>query len=149
VTSSGAARHLRSRPEVVTGNGDVVEAEFASDRWDAFVLGVPARRGRNIARFASIEQPWLREAVKSWSRFRLGAGYAFGTIDAGGQHMARFSAFLTGRPEVVDHTDVTRDVLEAFLLWMALSKWSATTRSGALCFVKTFLEWGGGVEFIV
>jgi integrase len=142
VTSSGAARHLRPRPEVVAGGGDVVEAEFATDRWDAFVLGVPARRGRNIARFATIEQPWLRAAVKSWSRFRLGAGYSFGTIDAGGQNMSRFSTFLTGRPEVVDHTDLTRELLEAFLLWMATSKWSATTRSSTLCFVKVFLEWG-------
>lgn len=142
MTASGAARHLRPRPEVVAGGGDVVEAEFAADRWDAFVLGVPARRGRNIARFASIEQPWLREAVKSWSRFRLGAGYSFTTIDAGAQHMARFSTFLTGRPEVVDHTDLTRELLEAFLLWMAMSKWSTTTRSGTLCFVKVFLEWG-------
>ena len=59
--------------------GDVVETEFAKDRWDAFVLGVPARRGRNIAEFNNIEQPWLRESVKAWCRFRLGAGYSFGT----------------------------------------------------------------------
>ncbi len=143
MTSSGAARHLRPRLGIVAGGGDAVEAEFANDRWDAFVLGVPARRGRNIARFGTLEQPWLRDAVKAWSRFRLGAGYAFNTIDAAGQNMARFSTFLTERhPEVVDHTGITRELLEAFLLWMATSKWSPTTRSSTLCFVKTFLEWG-------
>ncbi len=142
MTSSGAARHLRPRPEVVAGLGDAAEAEFATDRWDAFVLGVPARRGRNIALFTAIQQPWLREAVKAWSKFRLGAGYSFGTIMAGGENMARFSTFLTGRPDVVDHADVTREVLQAFLLWMAISRWSDTTRGSTLCFVKVFLEWG-------
>jgi integrase len=142
VTASGAARHLRPRLGVVAGGGDVVAAEFAKDRWEASALGIPARRGRNIARFGSIEQRWLREAVKSWSRFRLGAGYSFGTIDAAGQNMARFSTFLTGRPEVRDHTGLTRELLEAFMLWMATSRWSTTTRSSTLCFVKVFLEWG-------
>lgn len=143
MTSSGAARHLRPRPEVVAGGGgEAVEAAFATDRWDAFVLGVPARRGRNIALFTSIEQPWLRESVKAWSKFRLGAGYSFGTIMAGGENMARFSTFLTGRPDVVDHSDVTRELLQAFLLWMAMSRWSDATRSSTLCFVKVFLEWG-------
>jgi hypothetical protein len=126
---------------IVTGAGNVVEAEFAKDRWNAFVLGVPARRGRNTARFAIIDQPWLRESVKAWCRFRLGAGYAFNTIDAAGQNMARFSTFLTDRPEVVDATGVTREVIEAFLVWMATSHWAASTRASTLCFLKGFLEW--------
>lgn len=142
MTSSGAARHLQPRLDVVAGAGSRVEAEFAKDRWDASVLGIPARRGRDVARFASIEQPWLREAVKAWSRFRLGAGYSFGTIDAAGQNMARFSTFLSGRPDVADHTGITRDLLEAFMLWVAASGWSGSTRSSTLCFVKVFLEWG-------
>jgi integrase len=142
VTSAGAARHLRVRPELAAGRGGAVDAEYASDSWDAFTLGVSARRGRNIARFGSIEQAWLREAVKRWSRFRLGAGYSFGTIDAGGQNMARFSAFLAEHPDVRDHTGITRELLEAFLVWMACSRWSATTRSTTLTFVKVFLDWG-------
>lgn len=142
MTSSGAARHLRPRPAVLTGGGDTVETEYAKDTWDAFCLGVPARRGRNIARFSSITQDWLREAVKQWSRFRLGAGYSFTTIDAGPQALARFSMFLTERPEVHDHTAVTRELLEEFLLWMASSRWSTNTRSHTLTFVKVFLDWG-------
>ncbi|HEY7823490.1 MAG TPA: hypothetical protein VIG24_11670, partial [Acidimicrobiia bacterium] len=93
--AAGTARHLEPRPGIVAGVGDAVEVEFAKDRWDATVLGIPTRRGHNIARFAGIEQPWLRESVKTWARFRLGAGYAFGTVDATGQNMARFSQFLT------------------------------------------------------
>ncbi len=142
MSAAGTARHLHPRLGIVTGAGDVVEVEFAKDRWDAFVLGVPARRGRNIAKFTNIEQPWLREAVKAWCRFRLGAGYSFGTVIATGENMARFSAFLPGRPEVVDATGLTRELVEAFLVWMATSTWSASTRSSTLCFLKGFLEWG-------
>ena len=82
MTSSGAARHLRPRPEVLSGGGAAVEVEYARDTWDAAVLGIEARRGRNLAHFEVIEQAWLREAIKRWSRFRLGAGYTFTTIDA-------------------------------------------------------------------
>jgi hypothetical protein len=142
MSAAGIARHLQPRPRIITGAGDAVEAEFAKDRWDAFMLGVPARRGRNIAVFTNIDQPWLQESVKAWCRFRLGAGYTFNTIDATGQNMARFSTFLTGRPDVVDATGVNREVIEAFLVWMATSHWAASTRSSTLCFLKGFLEWG-------
>jgi len=94
VTSSGAARHLRARHDVLAGGGDIVDAVYASDTWDATVLGIAARRGRGVARFGVISQPWFREAVKEWSRFRLGAGYSFTTIDAGCQSLRRFSLFL-------------------------------------------------------
>jgi hypothetical protein len=142
MSASGTARHLQPRPGIVTGAGGVIDVEFAKDRWDAFVLGVPARRGRNIAKFTNIEQRWLRESVKAWCRFRLGAGYSFGTVVATGENMARFSAFLTGRPDVNDPTGLDRQLVEAFLVWMATSRWAASTRSSTLCFLKGFLEWG-------
>jgi integrase len=127
---------------VLTGGLVAVEAEYAKDAWDALTLGIAARRGHNMARFGVIEQVWLREAVKQWSRFRLSAGYSFNTIEAGSQNMARFSQFLSEYPDVDDHSDITRPLLERFLLWMASSPWSATTRSSTLTFVKVFLEWG-------
>jgi integrase len=142
LSAAGTARHLQPRPGIVTGSGDVVETEFAKDRWDAFVLGVPARRGRNIAKFNNTEQAWLRESIKVWCRFRLGAGYSFGTVVATGENMARFSTFLTGRRNVVDATGLDRELIESFLVWMATSNWSSSTRSTTLCFLKGFLEWG-------
>ncbi len=142
MTSSGAARHLHPRPAVVDGVGDRVEAEFAKDRWDADVLGIATRRGHNIAQFAGIEQEWLRQAVKDWGRFRLGSGYAFSTIAATGHNIGRFSQFLTTRPGVVDHTDITRVVIEDFLAWMATQPWAVNTKSMTLTFVKVFLDWG-------
>ncbi len=142
MTSSGAARHLRARPEVLSGGGDVVEAEYARDIWDAAVLGIAARRGRNLVHFGVIRQPWLRDAVKTWSRFRLGAGYAFNTIDAAAQALARWSIFLDERPDVAGPADITRELLESFLSWMASSNWAINTRSHTLTFTKVFLEWG-------
>ena len=142
MTSSGAARHLRPRPELLAGGGNAVEAEYASDTWDAFRLGVPARRGRNIARFSVIRQQWLRDAIKRWSRFRLATGYAFSTIDSGTQTLARFSLFLTEHPEVDGPRAITRELLEKFLSWMTSKpQWSINTRSHTLTFVKVFLDW--------
>ena len=142
MTSSGAAHHLHPRPEVLSGGGEFVEAEYARDIWDAAVLGISARRGRSHVHFEVIEQLWLREAIKRWSRFRLGAGYTFSTIDSGAQSMARWSLFLRGRPEVAGPADITRELLESFLSWMASSSWSFNTRSHTLTFTKVFLEWG-------
>lgn len=142
MTSSGAARHLRPRLEVLTGSGGAIEAEYAKDTWDAHVLGIAARRGRNIARFAPIEQEWLRDSIKQWSRFRLGAGYSFTTIDTGAQTLARFSRFLSEHPDVCGPPDITRELLETFLSWMASSPWGANTRSHTLTFVKVLLDWG-------
>ena len=98
VTSSGAARHLRARPEIFSGGGEI-EAEYASDIWHAARLGIRARRGRETARFEVIRQLWLREAIKRWCRFRLAAGYAFSTIDSGAQSLARFSLFSSSTPK--------------------------------------------------
>lgn len=142
MTSSGAARHLHPRPEVVCGDGDAIEAEYAKDTWDAVNLGIAARRGHNTARFGVIEQVWLRDAIKRWSRFRLGAGYSFTTIDSGTQALARWSMFLAERPQVRGPADITRELLQSFLSWMASSQWATNTRSHTLTFTKVFLEWG-------
>jgi integrase len=142
MTSSGAARHLQPRPSIVDGVGESVEAEFAKDRWDANLLGIATRRGQSIAQFSGIEQRWLREAVKDWGRFRLGAGYSFATIAATGQTMGRFSQFIATQPGIVDHADLTREVINDFVVWMATQQWSTSTKSMTLTFVKVFLEWG-------
>ncbi len=139
---AGAARHLRARPEVLAGGGEV-EAEYAEDTWHAGRLGVAARRGRDTVRFGVIRQPWLREAIKRWSRFRLAAGYSFTTIDSGAQSLGRLSLFLAEHPEVDGFAGVTREVLEQFLVWIAAKpEWSTNTRHHTITFVKVLLDWG-------
>lgn len=137
------AARSRSRPTITGGVGEQVEAEYASDDWDARRLGIPTRRGRERAHFGVIHQRWLREPIKRWARFRLSTGYAFTTVDASAQSLARFSLFLEQRrPEVGGIAGISRDLLVEHLSWMASSPWATTTRSSTLTFLKLFLEWG-------
>ena len=142
MTSAGAARHLRARPEVLAGAGEV-EAEYGKDIWNAARIGVSARRGSDTARFGVIRQEWLREAIKGWSRFRLAAGYSFATIGSGARALGRFSLYLSEHPEIDGFAGVTREVLEEFLVWIVAStRWSTNTRHQTLTFVKVLLDWG-------
>jgi len=104
------ARQDRPRLRVAGSAAAVLDGEWASDHWDAGRLGIPARRGRGTARFGEISQPWLRDPVKRWSRFRLATGCAFATIDAGALALTRFSRFLaTRQPQADDVSAVTRE----------------------------------------
>jgi integrase len=142
MTSAGAARHLHARPALLGGSSQI-EEEYASDTWVADRLGIAVRRGRETARFGVIRQPWLREAIKQWSRFRLASGYSWSTIDTGAQSLARFSIFLGEHPNVDGFDGITRSLLEEFLSWMtARVAWSTNTRHHTLTFVKVFLDWG-------
>jgi hypothetical protein len=53
------------------GNGDGWEAEFDRDVWQMRRLGFD---GNQRLDFTAIPQPWLRDLVKRWLRWRLGAG---------------------------------------------------------------------------
>jgi hypothetical protein len=119
VTSPVPARQGRPWLQVVSGEGAVLDSQWASDHWDAGRLGIPARRGRGTARFGGISQSWLRDPVKRWSRFRLATGCAFATIDAGALALTRFSRFLATRhPQAADASAITRPVLEDYLSWL-------------------------------
>ncbi len=102
MSQAAPAARSRSRPIITGGIGDEVEAEYASDDWDARRLGVAVRRGRERAHFGVIHQRWLREPIKRWARFRLSTGYAFTTVDTSAQALARFSLFLEQRHPEVD-----------------------------------------------
>ncbi len=129
------------RPTVLQGHGAQVEAEYACDHWNAYRLGAPARRGRATAHFDTITQPWLRDPVKRWSRFRLATGCAFTTISAGALAMSRFSAFLTEcHPSVDGETGITRAVLEDYLSWLVTRSYSASTRALSLSFIRVFFD---------
>ena len=54
-----------------------IEAEYASDVWGASRLGIKVTRSPAQTRFDTIEQPWLRAAVKRWARLRPGVGQDF------------------------------------------------------------------------
>ena len=65
--------------------------------------------------FNTIEQPWLRAAVKRWARLRLGSGKTYRSVHVDVRAMLWFSRFLTQRdPRALRRkTVVTRDALES------------------------------------
>ena len=135
------ARRERPRLQVVSGEAAILDGQWASDHWDASLLGIPARRGRGTARFAGISQPWLRDPVKRWSRLRLATGCAFATIDSGALALTRFSRFLAARhPQAGDARAITRPVLEDYLSWLLTQGYSASTRALSLSMIRVFFD---------
>ena len=141
MTAAMPARQDRPQLQVVTGEGAVLDGQWASDHWDAGRLGIPARRGRGTARFGGIGQPWLRDPVKRWSRLRLATGCAFATIDSGALALTRFSRFLaTRQPQSRDASAITRPVLEDYLSWLLTQGYSASTRALSLSMIRVFFD---------
>ncbi|HXL94815.1 MAG TPA: tyrosine-type recombinase/integrase [Streptosporangiaceae bacterium] len=141
MTAAPPAGHGRPQLQVVSGEGAVLDGQWASDHWDAGGLGIPARRGRGTARFGGISQPWLRGPVKRWSRLRLATGCAFATIDAGALAFTRFSRFLASRlPQAPDASAITRPVLEDYMSWLLAQGYAPSTRALSLSMIRVFFD---------
>ena len=118
-----------------------LEAEYASDIWVATRLGIRLTRSPNQTRFDTIAQPWLRIAVKRWARLRLGSGKTFGTVHVDARAMLWFSRFVTDRdPDADDETAITRDALEAYLVWLIASHLAPHTASTYITCLRGFLD---------
>lgn len=130
-----AYRHLNDL------GGIDVETEYASDVWAAARLGIHVTRSPNQTRFDTIHQPWLRAAVKRWARLRLGSGKTFGTVHVDARAMLWFSRLLAGRdPGTGDETAITRDALEAYLVWVTASHLAPHTSSTYITCLRGFLD---------
>jgi integrase len=141
MSASASAASARPRPVLVHGQAARLDGEYAGDHWNAQRLGIPARRGRQAARFDGITQDWLRDPAKRWSRFRLATGCAFATISAGALALSRFSAFLAEcHPGIADETGITRPVLEDYLSWLLAQGYSAATRALSLSVLRVFCD---------
>ena len=118
-----------------------VEAEYASDIWIAARLGIHVTRSPNQTRFDTITQPWLRTAVKRWAHLRLGSGKTFGSVHVDARAMLWFSQFLARRDaDVNDETAITRDALEAYLVWITASHLAPHTSSTYITCLRGFLD---------
>jgi integrase len=135
--------------DLLLGGG--VEAEYARDVWRADRLGLALpRRARRTVRFDEISQPWLREATKSWARFRLASGKAFDTIRFHVTTTRWFSRFLAEHGAHRDdlhrddlHRDertLTRELLEDYLAWLAGQRLGESARLNYLVGLRTFLD---------
>lgn len=127
--------------ELADVGGIDLEVEYASDLWVAARLGITVRRQPHQIRFDQIAQPWLRDAVKSWIRLRLGSGNGFGTAGVDVRSMIWFSGFLAERlPGAADERTLRRSHIEAYLGWLMASHLAGHTSSTYLTCLRTFLE---------
>ncbi len=117
------------------------EHEYGRDTWDARRLGIVTRSPVNLIRFGSIRQPWLRDAVKSWARFRLATGRAVGTVSADVHALGWFASFLREcHHGAAGEAAMTRALLEHYLSWLASARLGDQTRLGYLVSLRIFLD---------
>ena len=80
-------------------------------------------RGEEFIRFERIAQPWLKEAAKRWARMRLLADTSPRTMSAYLVGVRHFSEWLAEHaPEVNMPAELSRAVLEDYMLWSATSR---------------------------
>jgi integrase len=91
------------------------EAEYPRDIWRLRNLGIcdgPTAR----LHFDRIPQPWLRDLVKRWTRWRLATSLSAETAGRGVRALARFGTFLASAAiGVTGISQVDRAVLERYL----------------------------------
>ena len=116
-----------------------IDAEYATDVWQAKRLGIARTRSPHQIRFDGIAQPWLRETVKRWARLRLGSGKAFGTVQVDTRAMVWFSCYLTATT-TASAAAVTRDLLEGYLVSVTGSHLQPHTSSTYITCLRGFLD---------
>ncbi len=87
------------------------EAEFDRDVWQMRRLGFT---GNQRLTFTPIRQPWLRDLVKRWLRWRLGTGLGLPVASRGLLALTRFAVFCE-RTGVTALAAIDRMVLERYL----------------------------------
>jgi integrase len=137
MNANAAADHeLHSVP-----NRGELDGLHAADVWRAEALGVATQRGKSMVNFAGISPPWLKVAAKAWSRQRLSVNCAFATVSAGILAFKRFSGFLAScQPPVRRPEEIDRNLIEAYLAWLAPLRLSDSTKTLSRVFLRAFLE---------
>lgn len=127
------------------------EELWASDRWPLRQLPHSDLHsaGRDGAiLFSDIAQPWLKEAAKRWVRARLLAGGAAATMANYVLHVRAFGGWLAERrPEVSSPAQITRVVLEDWLLAVRSSGLAAASQAARVKALRVFFEeqWDDGL----
>ena len=118
-----------------------IDAEYATDVWQASRLGIIRTRSPHQIRFDEISQPWLRVAMKRWARLRLGSGKTFGTVSVDTRAMAWFSRYLaTVAGVAATPVAVTRELLEGYLVSITGSHLQPHTSSTYITCLRGFLD---------
>lgn len=120
--------------------GEGWDTEFGRDVWLLRRLGYP-RGGPARLRFDRIAQPWLRELVKRWARWRLSAGLSVHQVERDVAALTRLSAFCAARESGLGGpAELDRPALERYLAWLAVERPDPKGRSVELGSVAGFLR---------
>jgi integrase len=134
----GFLRFARQRVDDLA-HGQGWEAEYPREVWDLRRVGIVHHQARRI-RFDRFPQPWLRELVKRWARWKLTTSVSPVHVARSVTHLARFAAFLAspaGRVGALG--ELTRQVLERYLAEVARQGGSVRSRRHAIGSVNRFL----------
>ncbi len=136
----GFLRYARARVEdLVQGGG--WDAEFPRDVWNLRRLGISRERSAAARlRFDRIPQPWLRELAKQWIRWRLSAGTSGSYAALIVRALIRLAHFLATATEVAGLAELSREVLERYLAWLAADGLSTRSHTKDLGVVRVFLD---------
>ena len=116
------------------------EHEFARDRWRLRRLGFTGAEAGWTLNFCGIQQPWLREVIKKFLRWRVDIGHSASGMHRDAATLTQLARALTdcagpdARPE-----HLTRDVISRFLTVLAEDGLTATGRSQRISSAKRFL----------
>ena len=133
-------RYAYARLEDLAADGDA-DIVYGRDIWDARRLGLEAHRSPHRISFAGVNPGWLREAVKTWARFRLSTGSRFSTVAGDVAALRVFSAFVAAKASPpAGPAGIDRRLIEDYQRHLAGSGRRPATRVGQLVAVKGFLE---------
>ncbi|HJT04961.1 MAG TPA: site-specific integrase [Pseudonocardiaceae bacterium] len=144
-TSAGASNssrallvYARRRVEELQ-HGRGWDVEYPRDLWRLRHLGVDSPHAH--LRFAGIPQSWLKELVKRWVRWRLGAGICGGQANKCVTVLTRFAQFLASPAGgVATLAEIDRAVLERYLADLRTLGHSVKSHSEHIGLVNAFFQ---------
>jgi integrase len=134
----GFLRFARQRIDDLA-HGQGWDAEHPRDVWDLRRVGIVHHHARRI-RFDRIPQPWLRELIKRWVRWKLTTDVSPVHVARSTTHLVRFALFLAAPTVGVDAlAELTREVLERYAGEVTHQLASVRSRRLAIGSVNRFL----------
>ncbi|MEV0754240.1 tyrosine-type recombinase/integrase [Streptosporangium sp. NPDC050280] len=113
------------------------EAEYERDVWDLHRVGIHAQSRR--VRFDAISQPWLRQLVKRWARWKLTTDVSPVHVARSVTHLGRFATFLQEGGKVQVLAQVNREMIERFVAHIATTDASIRSRRQSIGALGRFL----------
>ncbi|BDA69112.1 integrase family protein [Calothrix sp. PCC 7716] len=126
----------------ISFDGLSVSEMFNLDIWNVTVFGLEPdiACSKRLLNFSDIELYWLKIAVKYWIQYRIGVGDATSTIFNRLYDLKYFYRFLKLKYGSLQESEINRDLVVNYLVYLREKIKSPSTRNGRLGCLKLFLE---------